>query len=80
MEIGEPWIEGSACDHILVSLPYPYGPMFEEVPGTHVRYRWLLPITAREAAYACEFGVDELERHFESAEIDFANPARSSAV
>src|SRR5258706_165567 len=24
--IGEPWLPGSRCDYILVSLPYPFGP------------------------------------------------------
>lgn len=24
--IGEPWLPGSTCDHLLISLPYPFGP------------------------------------------------------
>ncbi|MFI7602077.1 hypothetical protein [Actinoplanes sp. NPDC049681] len=27
--IGRPWLDGSHCDHYLVSLPYPIGPDFE---------------------------------------------------
>lgn len=31
IEIGRPWARRSTCDHLLVSLPYPYGPEFEWV-------------------------------------------------
>jgi hypothetical protein len=27
--IGRPWIRGSSCDHLLLSLPYPWGPELE---------------------------------------------------
>ncbi len=51
--IGQPWIRGSACDHLLVSLPYPWGPKLETcaVPGGHIRVQWLLPITQAEKAF-----------------------------
>ena len=29
LEIGRPWVEDSSLDHLLISLPYPYGPEFE---------------------------------------------------
>lgn len=37
--IGEPWLPGSACDSILVSLPYPFGPALElyNCPGLNLR-------------------------------------------
>ena len=80
VELGEPWIEGSSCDHVLVSLPYPYGPGLEIVEGTSIRYRWLLPITPDEASFGRIAGVEELERLFDASEMDFANPARASIV
>ncbi|MFE9467493.1 suppressor of fused domain protein [Streptomyces virginiae] len=52
MPIGEPWTPGSSCDHLLVSLPYPYGPELEHcrVPGGHVRVLWALPVTGASPA------------------------------
>lgn len=46
VDIGRPWIEGSSADHLLVSLPYPYGPGLEhcEAAGRHVQVLWLVPI------------------------------------
>ncbi len=49
--VGRPWVPGSACDHLLVSLPYPWGPSLEDCPlpdGGHIRALWLLPITKAE--------------------------------
>ena len=47
--IGEPWLPGSACNHLLVALPYPFGPDFQtcHVGDRHVDFLWLLPITER---------------------------------
>src|SRR4051812_44779420 len=46
--IGEPWSPGSSCDHLLVSLPYPFDPELEACAwdGGHARLLWLLPIAA----------------------------------
>jgi hypothetical protein len=30
VNLGEPWLPGSACDHGLISLPYPWGPELED--------------------------------------------------
>ncbi|MFF9363871.1 hypothetical protein [Streptomyces griseoluteus] len=37
--IGESWVPGSTCDHLLISLPYLHGPDLEHcpVPGGHAR-------------------------------------------
>lgn len=39
MPIGEPWVPGSTCDHLLISLPYLHGPDLEHctLPGGHAR-------------------------------------------
>lgn len=29
LPIGEPWLPGSMCDHLLVCRPYPFGPELE---------------------------------------------------
>jgi hypothetical protein len=33
LPIGEPWLPESACDHWLVSLPYPFGPDLQTCHG-----------------------------------------------
>jgi hypothetical protein len=35
-EIGRAWSDGSAADHLLVSLPYPYGPHLSDATSTTV--------------------------------------------
>lgn len=39
--IGEPWLEGSTLEHMLVSVPYPYGPDLEvmDAGDYHVHIR-----------------------------------------
>ena len=56
--IGEPWLSGSACDHMLVSLPYPFGPGLEVccLGEQNLRLSWLLPITKAEREFKAEHG------------------------
>ena len=76
--IGEPWLPGSACDHWLIGLPYPWGPDLEvaHVDGQHVDFLWLLPITALERAFKVQHGQEALEQRFEDAAIEFWDPER----
>jgi hypothetical protein len=79
--IGRPWIQGAAADHLLVSLPYPYGPVFEwcELEGAgarQIRFLWLVPITAGEARFKAEQGLEALERRFEAGALDMLDPCR----
>lgn len=82
--IGRPWLEGSTCSHLLISLPYTLGPKVEWMmmpPGQHsVRFLWALPITANEAAYAKAQGVEALEQLFDSHRINPVDPNRASVV
>jgi hypothetical protein len=82
VSIGNPWMHGSKCDHLLVSVPYPYGPKLEwlKLPHVCVRFLWALPITQREAAYADLNGHEALEQEFDAAKLDYLNPLRSSVV
>ncbi|MER6833394.1 suppressor of fused domain protein [Streptomyces cellulosae] len=61
---GEPWLPGSHCDHLLISLPYPHGPDLEHcpLPDGHARILRALPVTAAETAYRREHGHNALER------------------
>lgn len=83
MNIGRPWVQGSTCDRLLVSLPFPGGAQFEylHVGNTeHVRFLWLLPITAEEEQYRHTYGLEALEQKFDAAGIDFADSTRKSVV
>lgn len=82
VDIGRPWAERSKADHLLVSLPYPYGPSFErcDVGDRHMQFRWLVPITSAEAALVREQGMEALERRLESSRVDVLSPRRRSSV
>ena len=77
MPIGAPWLPGSACDHLLVSLPYLHGPDLEKcaLPEGHARILWLLPITTEEKDFRIEHGTDALEERFDEAGIDLPTPS-----
>jgi hypothetical protein len=80
---GRPWLGNSTCEHLLVSLPYPFGPSLEWYhtnKGDHVRFLWLLPITASEATYASACGIESLERRFDECEIDAIDPCRQAVA
>lgn len=88
LPIGRPWMEGSRCDHLLVSRPYPWGPKLEICPlgGDHVHFLWLLPITKEERDFKAEKdergenGLEELEERFDAAGIEWWRPDRPSVV
>ena len=78
--IGHPLLADASCDHILVSLPYPFGPSLEVccLNHTHVHFLWLLPITEAEKRYRMENGLEALEQRFDDQGIDFLNVNRPS--
>ena len=82
MPIGEPWVPGSTCDHLLVSLPYLHGPDLEQcpLPNGHARILWTLPVTAAEIAYRREHGHEALEQLFDEHEIIPTDPTRASVA
>ena len=80
--MGEPLAEGSECDHVLVSLPYPYGPKLRELRvGRRTRpLLWLLPITRAEREYKKANGLEALEVLFDQESFEHWNPHRPSVV
>ncbi|MFE3111477.1 suppressor of fused domain protein [Kitasatospora indigofera] len=82
MPIGEPWVPGSACDHLLISLPYLHGPDLEHcpLPEGHARVLWALPVTAAEIRYRRQHGHEALERLFDEAWIVPTDLFRASVV
>jgi hypothetical protein len=80
--LGYSWLGGN-CIHMLVSLPYPFGPDLEVCclgEGGHVRFLWLLPITEAEKRFRHEHGLEALEQRFDEAKLDFAFEHRESVV
>ncbi|MGW4890871.1 suppressor of fused domain protein [Kitasatospora sp. NPDC004240] len=82
MPIGEPWVPGSSCDHLLISLPYLHGPELEHcpLPDGRARVLWALPVTAAEIAYRRTHGHGALEELFDEAGIIPTDPFRASVV
>ncbi|MFE2265614.1 suppressor of fused domain protein [Streptomyces griseosporeus] len=83
MPLGEPWVPGSSCGHLLVSLPYMHGPDLEHCPlpgGGHARILWTLPVTAAEIEYRRRHGHEALEQRLDDAAIIPTDPFRKSVV
>ncbi|MGW5354238.1 suppressor of fused domain protein [Streptomyces sp. NPDC004031] len=82
LPIGEPWLPGSLCDHLLISLPYLHGPGLEHcpLPDGRARVLWVLPVTAAEMAYRREHGHEALERIFDEQAIVPTDPRRPSVA
>jgi hypothetical protein len=82
VSVGEPWLPGSTCGHLLVSNPYLLADELWSLPlpGRTVNFRWVIPITARERAYAAERGLEALEQRFEQAGLEYWDPHRQSVV
>jgi hypothetical protein len=80
---GRPWLDSSPCDHMLVSLPYPFGPNLEWCRNSlskDTRLLWLLPITKSEASFAASCGIESLEQRFDQREIDAIDPHRKAVA
>jgi len=82
VSVGEPWLPGSTCGHLLVSNPYLLADELWTLPlpGRTVHFRWVIPITAAERAYAAGHGLDALEQRFEEAGLEYWDPHRESVV
>ncbi|KRA32847.1 hypothetical protein ASD81_13060 [Nocardioides sp. Root614] len=82
MPIGEPWLPGATCDHLLVSLPYPFGPDLQtcHVGDRHVEFLWLLPISEAERSFKVAQGVEALETRFDEAGLHYWKVDRDSVV
>jgi hypothetical protein len=80
--IGEPWLPGSACSHLLVSAPYLLADELWSlrVGRQEIRLVWTIPITAAEREYVGRYGLDALEERFEAAGLEYWDPHRASVV
>ncbi|WP_145227079.1 suppressor of fused domain protein [Rudaeicoccus suwonensis] len=73
---------GSRCDHLLVSLPYAFGPAFEvaHVGDRHVDFLWLIPITEAERRLKMSEGLEALEWRFDEVGLRYWQTDRSSVA
>lgn len=80
--IGEPWLPGSGCTHLLISAPYLLADELWSLRVGHreIRLLWTIPITVAERDYVTQYGLDALEERFESAGLEYWDPHRSSVV
>jgi hypothetical protein len=82
VSIGAPWMEGSKCNNLLISIPYPYGPKLEwlKTNDACVRFLWALPITEREAGFAELHGFFALEEKLDACKVNYLDIHRPSII
>ena len=82
VNFGRPWQPESTCKYGLISLPYLDGTSLEKllIDNVTIYCYWLIPITEKERNYKQSYGVEKLEKIFESNQIDYLDPYRDSAV
>ena len=82
VNIGQPWIHDSICDHGFISQPYLDGEKLElfkyQDKVTHCY--WFIPITEQERDYHIKNGCEALEQLFEDNQIEYLNPKRKSLI
>lgn len=80
--IGQGWVDGSALEHVLISLPYPWGPKLElcQLGRRLVRVLWALPIYEAERRLKVRHGLEALEQRLEAASVNPLDPRRPSVA
>lgn len=79
VNIGQPWLDHSTCDHAFISLPYLDGQELElfNFEANEIHCYWLIPITEKEGDYKSKNGCEALEQLFEEKQLDYLNPNRA---
>jgi hypothetical protein len=82
IDVGGPWMDGSRMDHLLVCLPYSYGPALERAPeeAGRARFLWLLPIHRSEAALIGTESLDAFEEILEAEGVNVLDLDRAPLV
>src|SRR5205823_1355697 len=62
VNFGRPWLDQSACEYGLVSLPYLDGPKLEllSVGERRISFYWLIPVTHTEVQFKKANGLEAL--------------------
>jgi len=82
VNIGQPWIDKSICDHGYISLPYMVGKNLEifSFEDKVIHCYWFIPITKGEREFKIENGSEELELLFERSQFNYLDPKRIDLV
>lgn len=82
VNIGQPWLDESNCDHGFISLPYLDGQDLEifRFDDQEIHCYWFIPITEKERDYKITNGCEALEQLFEDEQLDYLNPKRETLV
>ncbi|RBL92919.1 suppressor of fused domain protein [Chitinophaga flava] len=82
VNVGQPWLDSSVCDHAFISLPYldKDDLAFFNFEGRQIHCYWLIPITKEERDYKIENGCEALEQLFEEKQLDYLNPDRNCLI
>jgi Suppressor of fused protein (SUFU) len=82
VNIGQPWLDGSKCDHAFISLPYLDEQEFEllNIGDSEIHCYWLIPITEKERDFKIKNGYEALEDLFEEKQFNYLDPGRNSLV
>lgn len=80
--IGQPWLDQSRCDVMLITRPYVFEPELEicTLPDRHVHLLWLVPITRQEQQFKVDHGLEALEKEFDQSKLVFHDINRKSVV
>jgi hypothetical protein len=82
VNIGQPWLNNSICDHGFISLPYLDGEKLElfKYEKKTIHCYWLIPITEKERDFKSDNDCESLERLFEDKQLDYLNPNRKCLI
>ncbi|MFE6308097.1 suppressor of fused domain protein [Nocardiopsis sp. NPDC057823] len=82
LDLGRPWIDGSAGHHIFVSWPYVLeeGQDICRTSMGDVTYLWLIPIFKNEAKFIKNKGAEAFGDLLEESGVDLVDPRRLSVV
>jgi hypothetical protein len=82
LAIGEPWLSGAACDHLYFANAVAYPGDFEylRLNGLVIRFLWMIPIHADEAAFIASEGREAFEDRLGEAGVSLVDPERPSVA
>jgi Suppressor of fused protein (SUFU) len=82
VNFGRPWLNGSNCDHGLISFPYLDGPSLEnlKIESSLIKFYWLIPVTASEVEFKKQNGIESLENLFEKSRFNYLDPLRPGVI
>lgn len=82
VNIGQPWLHSSQCDHGLISLPYLEGKKLQyfRFEDHTIDCQWFIPITELEREYRVRYGQKALEKLFIKKQFNYLDPGRKCLV